>query len=65
MHIVYILKVAAEIFFVFNRVARCSPATFTTVYWTLMARPNLVDIIDIAARILRASAYALAIRLCD
>ena len=51
MHVVCILEVAAEIVFTLNRVTSCSPAVFATICRTSVARPCLVDIVDVAAKI--------------
>jgi len=52
MHVVYILEVAAEIVFAFNRVTSCSPTVFAATCRTSVARPRLVDIIDMATKVL-------------
>ena len=51
MHVVYILEVAAEIVFTLNRVTSCSPTVFAAICRTSVARPRLVDIIDMATEI--------------
>ena len=51
MHVVYILEVAAEIILTLNRVTSCSPTVFTAICRTSVARPRLVDIIDMATKV--------------
>ena len=51
MHVVYILKVAAEIVFTLDRVTSCSSAVFAASYWTSVACPRLVDVIDMAVKV--------------
>ena len=49
--VMYILEVAAEIVSVFNIVTSCSPAVFAAICRTSVARPRLVDIIDMATKV--------------
>jgi hypothetical protein len=51
VHVVYIPKVAAEIVFAFNKVTRCSLSVSTAIYRTSVARPRLVNIINMSAKI--------------
>jgi hypothetical protein len=51
MHVMYILEVAAEIVSAFNRVTSCSPAVFAAICRTSVARPRLMDIIDMATKV--------------
>ena len=51
MHVVYILEMAAEIVFAFNRVTSCSPAVLAAICRTSVARPRLVDIVGMATKV--------------
>ena len=51
MHVVYILEVAAEIVFAFNRVTSCSPTVFAATCRTSVPRSRLMDIINMATKV--------------
>jgi hypothetical protein len=51
MHVVHILEVAAEIVTAFNRVTSGSLVVFAAIHWTSVARPRLVDMVDMATKV--------------
>jgi len=55
VYAVFVLEVTAEIVFALNRVTSCSPVVFAAIHWTSVARPRLVDIVDMATKILGKS----------